>query len=142
MELSDLVGLHVFSGIEISTTNFDGRCCYFDDLVNCIKFTLDGITYMAIENPDNGHRSYMGELFQTDETCRIKIPNVKVVCHIEDHFDPLDGEESDILVFVDAANGNIILEIGTAFRDMYYPYSVMNYYPENMACNAVSPDAK
>ena len=46
-----------------------------------------------------------------------------------------DYENNDILVFVDFENGKEILEIGTGNYDDYYPYCVLNYYPENMSCN-------
>jgi hypothetical protein len=53
-ELKDFVGKHILSGIEFSTMirkDYWGE----DESVNYIKFTLDGITYLAVEDPDDGY---------------------------------------------------------------------------------------
>ena len=62
LNLSDLVGAHVLSGIETGVRAFDDS--FWCETSNYIKFTLDGITYMAVEDPDDGYRSYMGEILQ------------------------------------------------------------------------------
>lgn len=133
LNLSDLVGAHVLSGIETGVRAFDDS--FWCETSNYIKFTLDGITYMAVEDPDDGYRSYMGEILQVDETCRIRIPDVAVLCSMKDEID------HDILVFRDAINGEIVLEVGTDYTDSYYPYCVMNYHPEKLACNTIRYDS-
>ena len=127
MILEDLVGKHVLSGIEegMLTNPYDGDCAY-------IKFTLDGITYKAIENPDDGYRSFLNELEIVDEKCKIRVPDIEVVCHMREYDKPW---ENDVLCFVDAANGEIFLSIGTENTNNYYPYCVMEYFPERLHCN-------
>lgn len=130
MELKDLIGKHILSGIEVGQKTVE-RYSY-QETCNYIKFTIDGTTYMAFEDPNDGYRSYMEELKIVEEPCKIKLPNIFVRCHMEE-----DGDwiKNDILVFVDVENGKTILEIGTGNYDDYYPFCVLNYYPENMSCN-------
>lgn len=129
MELKDLIGAHVFSGIETGAKEFRSRY-WGRHNGNYVKFTLDNITYIAVEDPSDGYRSYMGTLLQIDEPCKIKIPDVPVVCHMKDE------SNYDVLVFRDALSGRVVLELGTCYTDSYYPYCVMEYHPENMACNS------
>ena len=130
MELNDLIGNHVLTGIEYGQKIVRQHFC--EENCNYVKFTIDGITYMALEDPDDGYRSYMNELEIVEEPCKIKLPNILVCCHMKG-----DGEwaKNDILIFVDIENGKTILEIGTENYDDFYPYCVLNYYPENMSCN-------
>lgn len=131
MELKDLIGKHILSGIEVGTKDFKN---YWGDIENrCyIKFTLDGIHYLAMEDPSDGYRSYMEDLQTIDVPCEIPLPNVEVVCHMAE-LDSWGGD--DVLAFIDAVNGKEILKIGTANCNDFYPYCVMEYTPENMSCN-------
>lgn len=123
MKIIDLVGTHIFSGIETGTHK---DCGY-------IKFILDGVTYMALENPVDGYRSYMEDLEVVDEPCKTKLPDIPVYCkhRSEDGW----GMESDILDFYDETNNERFLTIGTEHTDDYYPYCVFEYKPENLAVN-------
>lgn len=52
MELKDLVGIHLMTGIETGTIKINGWW-YKSNNCNYVKFRLDNITYMAvIEVPD------------------------------------------------------------------------------------------
>ena len=131
MQLEDLKGKHTLSGIEIGSREFDDGYGYMEER-GFVKFVLDGKTYMAVEDPSDGYRSYMEELRVTDEECAVKLPDISVCCVMKD-----DSEwgTNDVLEFVDLGNGNIILAIGTQNTDDYYPYCVMEYFPEKMSCN-------
>lgn len=123
-----LVGEHIMTGIELGQINRKP----FGDIeviVGCAKFTLDGVTYIAIENPDDGYRSWIEALETTDEPCKYKLPDTRVVCTI----DPCST--SRILNFIDAVNGETFLRIGTAYYDDWYPYCVFDYTPENLHYN-------
>ena len=100
---------------------------------NICSFTLDGVTYKAIENPDDGYRSYMEELEVSDRTPINSFHGVGVVCSMKEN---TEYENNDILVIRDAHNGKTILEIGTENYDDYYPCCQFVYHPENMMCNA------
>ena len=132
MILEDLVGNHVLSGVELGTKKVDVYGWYVDS--NFAKFTLDGVTYLALENPDDGYRSYMEELQVVEETCAVRLPDVKVRCHMRDF--KCSGQTDDVLSFVDVENGKEFLAIGTENTEDYYPYCVFEYTPENMSCNS------
>lgn len=122
MELKNLVGKHILSGIE--TGQIKDGCSY-------INFTLDGVTYKAIEDPEDGYRSYLTDLEISEEQCLYKLPDVSVICSMR----PEMEEVNDILTFVDAKNGKEFLAIGTGNIEDYYPYCVLEYEPENLSCN-------
>ena len=129
MELKDLCGKHIFSGCELSSTEREELSGYFVDCGVCL-FTLDGITYKAVENPDDGYRSYMDELEISDVAPRYSFDGVDVICYMQ------ENDYTDILVIRDAHNGKTILEVGTDMYDSYYPMCRFLYQPENMTCNA------
>lgn len=130
MELKDLVGKHILSGIEEGVLKKEWR--WGEESCIYIKFTLDGVTYAAVEDPDDGYRSYMEELVVSEEPCKIKLPNIEVVCTMmEDE----EYERHDVLQFIDVMSGAEILSVGTKNYDDYYPYCCLEYNPENMYCN-------
>lgn len=122
VELEDLVGKHILSGIETGNIGSSGY----------VGFTLDGVTYRAVEDTCDGYRSYMEDLVVVEQPCKIRLPDIEVVCCMLDD-DP--HPDDDVLVFIDALNGKTILKIGTENTKDYYPYCVMEYTPENMSCN-------
>lgn len=132
MKLMDLVGTHIFSGIETGTREILKWGRYED--CGYIKFILDGVTYMAVEDPCDGYRCYMDELKVVDEPCKIKLPDISVYCKhcSSDEW----GMESDVLDFYDETNNECFLTIGTENTDDYYPYCVLRYKPEKLAVNA------
>lgn len=132
MKLIDLIGKHTFTGVELGTTEREMWAGRYEK-VNSVKFELDGIIYMATENPDDGYRSYMNELEIINEPLKFKIPQMQVVC-VHDTKDEY-GDKSDILSFIDVENGKVFLRIGTENTDDYYPYCLFEYKPENMHYN-------
>ena len=128
MKLKDFVGLHFLSGVELSRI---ADC-------NCIKFTLDGITYFIEEDPADGYRSYCSDLKTSDSPCRFSFPPLQVMCMMDPHEDPDDG----VLWFIDAVTGKRVLEIGNEDYEDYYPTCVIRYRPEDMAHNIGESDRK
>lgn len=125
---SNLVGRHVLTGVDHGFIEVDGEGG------NCVSFTLDGVTYTAIEDPDDGYRSYlMDDLDISKKECINTFPPVAVVCRMveKDKY----WEECSVLVFEDARTHKQVLAIGTGNTDDYYPYCVMEYYPENFYYN-------
>lgn len=125
MKLEDLKGEHMFSGVDY-TSGKDGE-------IN-ILFCLDGVTYIAEEDPDDGYRSYMKELRVSETQCRNTFKPERVFCDYTDK-STFYGGDSDILVIKNPLTANVILKIGTEDVDDYYPSCVMEYHPENMQCN-------
>lgn len=129
VELNELCGMHKLSGVDLCETTYTNKW-EETEIVNAIRFILDGVTYEAIEDPADGYRSYMEELRTTDEKVRYTFPPVDVLCSLSEKYD------DDVLCFRDVANGKLILEVGTENTHDYYPYCVFNWMPEKMACNA------
>jgi hypothetical protein len=55
IELENLIGEHLLSGVD--NIQVDET-----EPIDAILFILDGVTYMAIEDPDDGYRSMLAEL--------------------------------------------------------------------------------
>jgi len=131
MELSDLVGSHMLSGVdELNERIEQYRNCYEDCQV--LRFVLDGKTYKATEDPRDGYRSCLRDIAIVDEQVKNNFPAVSVVCSVreKDKFG-----EVRILEMRDSANSELILEVGTENLDDYYPAFIANWYPEKMDVN-------
>lgn len=124
--LIDLVGEHLFSGIDVSEEKYEGQSC------EVINFILDDITYKVIENPSDGWRSYLGDIKISNEKILNTFPPQKVIIKKKksDKY-----QTNNTIQFFDAINKKLILEIGTDNADDWYPYCVMEYHPENMEIN-------
>lgn len=126
-----MVGLHALSGVETGYTvvydEWDGDLdCSF------VKFTLDGIHYMAIEDPEDGYRSRCKDLIVSDEPPKYSFPPQVMDCFMKQDD---DGYGSNILIMQDSVTGENVLEVGTGDCNDYYPYCHFVYRPEGMACN-------
>ncbi len=64
MELKDLIGLHELSGVDMETKQIEN---YNNDDAQVIRFVLDGKTYIATEDPNDGYRSTCNDLEVSDE---------------------------------------------------------------------------
>ena len=125
MKIEDIKGVHRLSGVDYGWGKriIDGIT---------IRFCIDGVTYVARENPDDGYRSYMEELEISGEPCRNTFPAEEVFCEREYES---SGESKDILLIKNIHTTEEILRVGTDYTDSYYPYCVMEYHPENLKCN-------
>lgn len=130
----ELLGKHQFSGIETGYMDYVDEYNWKNSNCQYVKFTLDGINYVAVEDPEDGYRSCCG-VFQTDLTPpKFSFDPIEVICS----FKPDDTkwyDKNDILVITDAVTNKIILEIGTRNWDNWYPCFHFEYHPEDMACN-------
>lgn len=130
IKLKKLCGVHLLQGFELTTQKAKQYCD--EDECNVVKFKLDGITYIAVEDPDDGYRSWCEEIKITDEEPKYSIPDCKVICKMKPH--DISGDH-DVLIGVDAHTGLVVFEIGTLYTDDYYPECHFEYHPENMVCN-------
>lgn len=138
MELRNLVGIHLMTGIETGTVKIKSWWSEEEDDCNYVKFRLDGVTYMAVEDPDDGYRCYCRELEIEDGECRTSLPDIIVECKMRDdvHDDIWGTEENDILEFYDINNKQMFMAVGTGNTNDYYPYFMFEYMPEELSCNA------
>lgn len=136
MELQDLVGEHLLTGVDFGVKPKDPERVWDDD-ANTITFVLDGRAYLVTESPDDGYRSFMRDIKEVaDITIANTFAPVRVVGRYKDKC--TYGGAADILELIDAANGKTVLEVGTDNSDDYYPSYVANFTPENMSVNTHS----
>ena len=138
MELRDLVGRHILTDIETGEMSIP---CWWNPKItedcNYIKFELDGVIYLAVEDPDDGYRSLMRDLQITDLPCKTRIPNLEVECRMMPNSEKY-GDIHDVLEFYDVKNNLCVLSVGTMYVDDYYPCCELTYTPENMHFNITS----
>lgn len=134
MKLKDLIGLHKLSGVDTGKLTRDGY--WGEETCSYIKFTLDGVHYLAVEDPDDGYRSRCEELVVSKEPPKFTFPPQEMVCSMMPD-DSRWGFGNDVLVLKDKVTGKVVLEVGTKMCSDYYPICHFHYAPDNMACNAV-----
>ena len=126
----NLLGKHLFSGIEYGTMKHNNG--YREELCEYVKFTLDEVHYIAIEDPEDGYRSCCDEFKISETAPTYSFAPVEVLCTMMP-----DGSYShnDVLVLTDTITAEVVMEIGTCNTNNWYPYFYFTYSPENMACN-------
>lgn len=125
--LKSLAGIHIFTGVERGTIKTDEQL--WDNGKNTIRFELDGQVYEAVENPDDGYRSYMEKLVISNEKIKNKIPKTQIVCVYR------NDDDCDLLDFIDCKNGKVFMTVGTKYVHDYYPVCTFEYHPENLSIN-------
>ena len=129
MELKDLVGEHLLSGVDTTTEKYKNRSNEEED-VNVVRFVLDEKTIKAIEDPNDGYRSYCGELIVCEEKVSNMFSPHKVLGKMKENE---TDSVNDTIQFIDVITGKIVLEVGTDNAEGYYPYCAMSWHPENLA---------
>jgi len=135
MELKDLAGTGILTGCDYSEESIRNLC---GRLENCsvFRFCLNGVVYIAVEDPDDGYRSSMKELAEGDGVAlKNTFEGVHVDCVYQDKTTGYYSQECDILRLVDAETGEVVLEVGTDRTDDYYPSFVGSFNPEAMVIN-------
>lgn len=124
MELKELAGDHVLTGYDTGAYDTGDK---YEPTAARARFVLDGVTYEAQEDPDDGYRSHMRELKVSDEKVANTFPPVRVTCS---HRDRGEYDADDVLEIRNAATGAIVLEVGTESVDDYYPSFRNEWHPE------------
>lgn len=120
LELKDLVGSHVLTGVDRNQLEVDGF-----EMAECIRFTLDGQTYIVAEDPDDGYRSCMRWIrLSKDKVTNLK--STKVLARMA------TNRAGDILEILNLKTGKTILEIGTDNSEDYYPFFVSTFEEKNL----------
>jgi len=134
IEMESLVGKHLLSGVDESKMSVNTYGDIFEDC-QCINFVLDGVTYTAIEDPDDGYRSQMDKIVVGDTKVTNVFAPVEVLVSYRDKTEGSYPGECEILDFTDTKNGKRVMEIGTDNCDDYYPCFVASWMPENLSIN-------
>lgn len=137
VELSDLVGTHILDTAAVMTVLPPEDASWGEER-SCASFGMDGKTYTAIEDPNDGYRSYLSAITvdegHTEALIGASPIGRKVVCTHEDCA-PAGGFEDgrDLLTVTDAKTGHVWMVLGTTNTDDYYPCCVLEW-------NAMEPD--
>lgn len=137
VELSSLVGEHMLDAVDMETESVERYADCFED-AEVIRFRLDGVTYVGIEDPSDGYRSSLGTLHVSpDAQIKNAFPPVKVLGLMKDHGEY--GRKNDTLQLIDVVTGKVVLEVGTDNTDDYYPWFVGMFDPTAMVSNEGKP---
>jgi hypothetical protein len=139
MELKELEGSHKLSGVSyvnemLNGGEFTNEYSWNDGAVCVISFILDGITYTAVEDANDGYRSAIGNLFINEFVCSNTFEPIDVICKHKTEYNVNDFSKRycDILEIYSIKSGKIILTVGTDNTDDYYPSFVSDWNPKNL----------
>lgn len=132
IELEDLPGVYLLSGVQFGTTRVTAD--YDDEVAQQILFILDGETYAATEDPNDGYRSSLGYISRVNHDVINRFPPVRVAAVLRSEA-PDDNYAHDIVDFVDLCTLKVVMSIGTDNTDDYYPWFVAAFHPENLSVN-------
>ena len=146
-ELSDLGGWKFaqLDAVDFTVERSEGWNGHDEDASVC-RFRLNGVLYMATEDPSDGYRSMMRDLLvlgnekTTNEFLPVAVSTEYFSNRRDMKGDGYDGE-CDILRIVDVVTGGTILEIGTDMYDDYYPSFVASFDPSVMSPGSYAPFA-
>lgn len=127
---------HLLTGIDQQQLKRQYSEGYTEEL-NTIIFTIDGENYRAVENPDDGFRSYCEDLDLCDEKPTITFPAVEVIIKAKNEKDGFCGIE-----FMDILGKEVVLRLGTDYSMDYYPYCRFEWYPEKLYINRATQNLK
>ena len=122
IKFEDLIGLHKLSGVDrLDTTHKYG-------IAQVFRFVLDGKTYAATEDPDDGYRSSMDTFDVIEAKVADRFSPVKVMCTVDDN-------QNYLLIMTDVKSQLEVLRVGTENTDDYYPWFVAEWLPQNLYVN-------
>ncbi len=125
-----LVGRHVLTGVDMDRESIKREWGPSFEYCDTLRFVLDGVTYRAVEDPDDGYRSAMGEFSISEAPVKNTFAKVRVLARVENK--STYGGPANILQLIDERNGLVVLEVGTDNTDDYYPSWVGRWVPENL----------
>lgn len=125
--LEKLIGKHTLSGVDEVVERIEQYSDYYEDC-EVIRFVLDGKTYTASQDPEDGYRSSMKEIMVSDDKVINTFPPVEVIGKMQHD----DYSFNDVLELYNINTGKLILAVGTENYDDYYPCWVADFNPEAM----------
>ena len=136
MKLRELVGTHILDAVDFGSRQVRGWCGGFEDS-QVMRFRLDGQVYVAVEDPEDGYRSCLEDLFRSEaEDISTSFEPVRVVARHRTRGSC--GDKDDVLELVDFWSGQVVIEVGTEAVACEYPGFVAAFYPEAMTPGIVA----
>jgi len=127
-------GKHILTGVNYYHFRFDWM--WENECANGVCFILDDKHYYALEDPDDGYRSYMYIKEADKKICKRTFPPQEVYVK---NFEYRDNEwhdgPTDALYIMNADDNSIILKLEETHWDSYYPSANWEYHPENLSIN-------
>lgn len=138
MDLQDFDGKVMrLEGVDEYTGSIKKWDEYYEQC-KCIRFKLDGVVYVAMEDPSDGYRSYLGELKVDEEEIKNPFSGVEVkgvYRTTSGSYEDWTRKSCSILDLVDTTTNEIVVSIGTDNDDDYYPWFVAHFDPTAMSVN-------
>jgi len=134
MELKDLEGFHVLDGVDYE---WEGER-------NIMRFRLNGVIYVAVEDPDDGYRSHLRDIRIEDPGASPMVntfEGIPVYAVPGPTFDS-NGDSHETLEIRCVGTHEVVIEVGTRNTGDYYPSCVMNFNPAAMAVNKEREDER
>jgi len=131
------VDLNHFVGKQFTLTAVDSSKLYlvrYSADSGGLAFTLDGVTYAAVENPDDGYRSSMDRIaiLPSGIEMATPIPPHVVVGRKQTH---CEYGAAECVELIDVETGKTVIRFGTDNSDDYYPSFVGEFDPTALAAN-------
>lgn len=117
------------------------------DIATHMYVMLDGVIYNFQEDPDDGYRSYLGDIVVCDSLMPLNVwmPPEEVMCRVIEKDSERYGNDNksyayredrcQILELWSTKTNLCVLEVGTCYADDYYPSFVDAFHPQNMSIN-------
>lgn len=124
VQLKDLEGIHSLDAVDMGTSEREGMLEEILDAQH-IRFRLDGVLYVAYEDPMDGYRSCIKDI-EILENARIKnvFPSIMVKAELDE----------EVLYFKDLKSGEVVMEIGT-IQNEWYPSFIARFDPKGIFYN-------
>lgn len=133
VDLDSLVGERVFTGADSGILPADPDNFQYET-ASLFRFVLNGVTYTAQEDWNDGYRSSLGTLTIGDGGRPVPtVPPVRVLVR---KLPDSDYEKNDAIEGICVENGKQVFCVGTTNSDDYYPSFVGNFDPAAMPVNA------
>lgn len=134
VDLEHFLGEHYFSGASFDSKlepRYDDDPDYGSEERSMMRFTVDGINYEAVEDPDDGYRSSLKLVRECSENPIKTFTPIPVVGRMRPR-EETDYNENIILQLLNQKTGLVVMEFGTSDSDDYYPGFVAEFHPENL----------
>lgn len=141
VRMKDLVGKQfILTGVDFTNPYSDWEVSYDSKVEHAcsMRMRIDSTTYVFLEDPDDGYRSSLDDIYvhynmTTDNEFEPVFVRARYYENKNDDWE--FGDDNEVLEFVDTENDKVIVQVGTANTNDYYPWYVAKYFPENLSIN-------